>query len=148
MKEKTPLQHVDVVRPWRLRWAWPHDGRNQTLAGAGVPLMRQYADAGLDMMFEHAQFEDGGKTVEAGVLEMADRMRGGRWKVFKGQNDAWLDEYSMYHRKDGLLVKEYDDTLSASRYALMSKRHGVTACGKASFNREIHYPDRRHSGFY
>ena len=31
----------------------------------------------------------------------------------RGQNDAWLDEYSMYHRKDGLLVKEYDDTLSA-----------------------------------
>jgi hypothetical protein len=71
MKEKTPLQHVDVVRPWRLRWARPHDGRNQTLAGAGVPLMRQYADAGLDMMFEHAQFEDGRKSVEAGVLEMA-----------------------------------------------------------------------------
>jgi hypothetical protein len=90
MKEKTPLQHVDVVRSWRLRWAWPHDGRNQTLAGAGVPLMRKYADAGLDMMHEHAQFEDGGKSVEAGVLEMADRMRGGRWKVFKGQNDAWL----------------------------------------------------------
>ena len=53
--------------------------------------MRQYADAGLDMMFEHAQFEDGGKSVEAGVLEMADRMRGGRWKVFRGQNDAWLE---------------------------------------------------------
>jgi hypothetical protein len=29
-------------------------------AGAGVPLMRQYQDAGLQMMYEHAQFEDGG----------------------------------------------------------------------------------------
>jgi hypothetical protein len=86
--------------------------------------------------------------VEAGVLEMADRMRGGRWKVFKGQNDAWLDEYSMYHRKNGLLVKEFDDTLSASRYALMMKRHGQSARGKASFNRPIDYPDRRHSGYY
>jgi phage terminase large subunit-like protein len=140
MKEKTPLQHVDVVRSWRLRWAWPHDGRNQTLAGAGVPLMRQYADAGLDMMFEHAQFEDGGKSVEAGVLGMADRMRGGRWKVFKGQNDAWLDEYSMYHRKDGLLVKEFDDALSASRYALMMRRWGQTAGARARFNRQINYP--------
>ena len=39
MREKTPLQHVDVVRSWRLRWSWPHDGRNATLAGAGMPLM-------------------------------------------------------------------------------------------------------------
>ena len=58
----------------------------------------------------------------------------------QGQNDDWLDEYSMYHRKDGLLVKEYDDTISASRYALMMKRHGQSARGRASFNREIVYP--------
>jgi hypothetical protein len=102
--------------------------------------MRQYADAGLDMMFEHAQFEDGGKSVEAGVLEMADRMRGGRWKVFRSQNDAWLEEYSMYHRNDGLLVKEFDDALSASRYALMMRRWGQTAGARARFNRQINYP--------
>jgi hypothetical protein len=46
-------------------------------------------------------------------------------------------ERRMAHRKDGLLVKEYDDTLSASRYAVMMKRHGQSARGKASFNREI-----------
>ena len=60
LRHKTPLQHVDAVRHWRLRWAWPHDGRNQTLAGAGVSLMAQYRDAGLDMMQEAACFEDGG----------------------------------------------------------------------------------------
>ena len=38
LRHKTPLQHVEAVRHWRLRWAWPHDGRNQTLAGAGVAL--------------------------------------------------------------------------------------------------------------
>jgi phage terminase large subunit-like protein len=141
MKEQTPLQHVEEIRSWRLRWAWPHDGRNQTLAGAGVPLMLQYADAGLDMMHEHAQFEDGGTSVEAGVLEMADRMRGGRWKVFRGQNDAWLEEFSMYHRKDGLLVKEFDDAISASRYAMMMRRYGQSAIGRASFNRRIEYPN-------
>jgi phage terminase large subunit-like protein len=140
LRHKTPLQHVEAIRHWRLRWAWPHDGRNQTLAGAGVSLMRQYADAGLDMMHEHAQFEDGGMSVEAGVQEMHDRMRGRRWKVFRGQNDEWLEEYSMYHRKDGLLVKEGDDAISASRYALMMRRHGQSAAGKASFNRNIIYP--------
>jgi hypothetical protein len=61
------------------------------------------------MMHEHATFDDGGMSVEAGVQEMHDRMRGGRWKVFRGRNEEWLEEYSMYHRKDGLLVKEGDD---------------------------------------
>ena len=87
---------MDVVTSW----GWlssPHDGRNATLAGAGVPLMRQYADAGLDMMHEAACFKDGGRSVEAGVLEMADRMRGKRWKVFRGQNDAWMQEVATYH---------------------------------------------------
>jgi hypothetical protein len=36
--------------------------------------MRQYRDAGLDMMHEKATFEDGGVSVEAGVAEMHDRM--------------------------------------------------------------------------
>jgi phage terminase large subunit-like protein len=142
MREKTPLEHVEAIRNWRLRWAWPADGRQQTLAGAGIPLMRQYADAGLDMMHEAASFEDAGRgrSVEAGVMEMADRMRGGRWKVFRGQNEDWLQEYGMYHRKDGLLVKENDDALAASRYALMMRRFGQSAASKASFNRVIQYP--------
>ena len=104
--------------------------------------MKQYADAGLDMMFEHAQFEDGSTSVEAGVLQMLDRMRGGRWKVFKGENDAWLDEFRTYHRdaKTGLIVKEADDAISASRYGLMSLRHARTDIAKARFTREIQYP--------
>ena len=65
------------------------------------------------MTHEHAQFEDGSTSVEAGVLLMLDRMRGGRWKVFKGDNDAWLDEVRTYHRdaKTGLIVKEADDAI-------------------------------------
>jgi hypothetical protein len=141
LREQTPIQHVNEVRSWRLRWAWPHDGRNATLAGAGVPLMKQYADAGLDMMHEKATFEEGGMSVEAGVAEMHDRMRGGRWKVFKDQNDDWLEECRLYHRRDGVLVKENDDALSASRYALMMRRHGQTDRGRASFHRKIEYPN-------
>jgi Terminase RNaseH-like domain len=127
MRECTPHQHVEAVRHWGLTWAWPHDGRNQTLAGAGVPLMRQYESAGLDMMPDAAKFEDGGNSVEAGIQMMIDRMRGERWKVFRGQNDGWLEEYRMYHRKDGLLVKIDDDAISASRYAMMCLRYGQTS---------------------
>ena len=142
VREQTPIEHAEALRGWKLTWAWPHDGRNATLAGAGVPLMKQYADAGLDMMFEHAQFEDGSTSVEAGVLQMLDRMRGGRWKVFKDANTAWLDEFRTYHRdaKTGLIVKEADDAISASRYGMMSLRHGRTDSERARFNREIKYP--------
>ena len=105
--------------------------------------MKQYADAGLDMMYEHAQFEDGSTSVEAGVLQMLDRMRGGRWKVFKGDNDAWLDEVRTYHRdaKTGLIVKEADDAISASRYGMMMLRNARTDAAKADFNRPLVYPE-------
>ena len=142
VREQTPLEHAQALRSWKLQWAWPADGRSQTLAGAGVPLMKQYADAGLDMMYEHAQFEDGSTSVEAGVMQMLDRMRGGRWKVFKGDNDAWLDEVRTYHRdaKTGLIVKEADDAISASRYAMMMLRHARTDAAKADFRREMSIP--------
>jgi len=45
VREQTPLEHAEVLRKWKLRFAWPHDGRNMTLAGAGVPLKDQYAKA-------------------------------------------------------------------------------------------------------
>ena len=122
--------------------AWPHDGRNATLAGAGIPLMKQYQGTGLDMTFEHSQFEDGSTSVEAGVLQMLDRMRGGRWKVFKGDNDEWISELRTYHRdaKAGLIVKENDDCISASRYGMMMLRHGRTDAARARWNAEINYP--------
>ena len=90
--KQTPHQHVEAVRHWKLTWAWPHDGRNQTLAGAGVPLMRQYADAGLDMMHEAASFPTRATASRQACKLMLDRMRGGRLKVFKGQNEGWLEE--------------------------------------------------------
>jgi hypothetical protein len=103
--------------------------------------MRQYADAGMDMMYEHATHEDGGISVEAGVAELHDRMRGERFKIFRDDNEDFIEEMALYHRKDGLLVKENDDAISAVRYALMMKRHGQTERGKASFNRVINYPN-------
>ena len=116
----------------------PPNSRTWKLA-ACVPLKEQYADAGLDMIFNHAQFEDGTLSVEAGLMEMADRMRGDRWKVFKGQNDSWLEEYRLYHRDvDGRVVKENDDAVSASRYAMMMRRHGRS--GGWDFFKPIAYP--------
>jgi phage terminase large subunit-like protein len=143
MKQKTPHQHVDAVRHWNLTWAWPRDGNRQTLEGAGVPLMEQYRDAGIDMMHEHATFDDGKSvSVEAGLMEMNDRMRGDRWMVFRGQNEAWLEEYRLYHRReDGRVVAEGDDAISASRYAMMMRRHGITDVGRSNFTRKLDLPN-------
>lgn len=57
-------------------------------------------------------------------MDMLDRMQTGRFKVFSNLSE-WFEEFRMYHRKDGKVVKERDDLLSATRYALMMKRKAV-----------------------
>jgi len=79
-------------------------------------------------------------SVEAGLMEMLNRMQTGRWKVFH-LND-WLEEFRLYHRKDGKVVKEHDDLLCASRYALMMKRFAQSPSTRKQFYAKIEYPDR------
>jgi hypothetical protein len=104
--------------PW-LPWAWPHDGNNDTAAGEN--LAAQYRAQGLNFLPKHSTFEDGSNSVEAGIMDMLDRMRTGRFKVFSTCG-TWLEERRMYHRKDGKIVKERDDCISASRYSCMMLR--------------------------
>jgi phage terminase large subunit-like protein len=141
MKEATPIMHAATLRAWgrHLRWAWPRDGRRQTLEGAGVPLMEQYRDQGLDMLWEHSQFEDKSVSVEAGLMQWLDRMKSGRFKVFRELND-FFEEFRLYHRRDGKVFAENDDLLCAVRYALMMLRYARTDTAARNFNREIKYP--------
>lgn len=127
VREKTPIFHASAVRPWGdwLPWAWPGDGLRQTLEGAGISLATQYTEQGLNMLHERAQFEDGSVSVEAGLMDMLDRMRTGRFKVFSHLED-WFAEFRVYHRKDGLVVKKQDDLMAATRYALMMLRYATT----------------------
>ena len=121
-REATPIIHAAAVKPWgaEMPWAWPHDGLQHD-KGSGDELAAQYRAQGLNMLPEKATFPDGGNGVEAGVAEMLDRMMSGRWKVFEHLED-WFSEFRLYHRKDGLIVKENDDRLCSSRYAMMMKR--------------------------
>jgi phage terminase large subunit-like protein len=139
-RESTPIMHAAALRPWGkdLRWSWPRDGRRETLEGAGIALATQYREQGLEMLFEHAQFEDGSVSVEAGLMEMLGRMQSGRFKVFAHLND-WWEEFRLYHRKDGRVVKEGDDLLSATRYAVMMLRWARTTQAAQSFRRKIEY---------
>ena len=119
--------------------ARPRDGKRETLEGAGIALAEQYRAQGLNMLHEHAQFEDGSVSVEAGLMDMLNRMQSGRFKVFKHLND-WWEEFRLYHRKDGRVVKEGDDLLCATRYALMMLRYARTKSFNDKWRREIEYP--------
>jgi phage terminase large subunit-like protein len=103
--------------------SWPHDGLQHD-KGSGEQLAEQYRAQGVNMLPERATFEDGTNGVEAGIAEMLSRMQTGRLKVFRHLAD-WLDEFRTYHRKDGLIVKEADDLMAATRYAVMMKRHAA-----------------------
>ncbi len=111
-------------------WAWPHDGYKHD--STGIELAELYRKQGVKMLSAHATFSEGGYGVEAGVMEMLDRMQTGRLKV-AAHLGQWFDEYRLYHRKEGKIVKERDDLMSATRYLLMSLRY-------ARPHQKIEYP--------
>ena len=133
-REATPVIHAAALKPWGewLPWAWPHDGLQHD-KGSGEPLADQYRKQGLKMLHEKATFEDGSYGLEAGISEMLDRMLSGRWKVFEHLED-WFNEFRLYHRDEGLIVKLNDDRISASRYAMMMRRFAETHKPAVTFN--------------
>lgn len=124
--QQTPAMQAITLKPWGawLPWSWPRDGRRETLEGAGVALAKQYKEHGLKMLSSHAQFPDGSVSVEAGLMMMLDRMQTGRFKVFDTLDD-WFEEFRLYHRKDGVVVKLRDDLMSATRYGVMMLREAL-----------------------
>lgn len=122
IKEKLPVDHAAVLRTWGewLPWAWPHDGF-QTEKGTGIQLKEQYVKAGLNMLDEHATHEEGGNSVEAGIMDLLERMETGRLKVFDDLED-WKSEFRLYHRDKGKIVKLGDDLMDATRYGRMMLR--------------------------
>ena len=131
--DATPPIHAAALRPWGT-WvpiAWPHDGLNRD-KGSGDQLAAQYRAHSLNMLHAHATHEAGGSGVEAGVLDMIERMQTGRFKVFRGLS-GWFEEYRLYHRRDGLIVKRADDLLSATRYALMMRRFAEVEPSQKNF---------------
>lgn len=126
-REQTPQLFALALKEWPswLPIAWPHDGLQHD-KGSGEQLAAQYKKTGLKMMSERATFTDGTNGVEAGVQEMLQRMQLKKFKVFAHLSD-WFEEFRLYHRKEGKIVKEGDDILSATRYAWMMRRKGVSA---------------------
>lgn len=117
------VQAWSAVKAWsqNVPVSWPHDGL-QHEKGGGEQLKMQYQEAGFKMLPEMATWPEGGNSVEAGIWEMLNMMREGRFKVFSTLND-WFEEKRLYHRDDkSRIVKERDDLISATRYAYMMRR--------------------------
>jgi len=120
--QTTPEVAAITIRNWG-SWvptAWPHDGYQHD-KGSGKELASQYRAAKVNMLQEHATHKEGGFGVEAGLMEMLDRMKSGRLKVFRILTE-WFDEFRLYHRQDGKVVKEFDDLMSATRIGMMMLR--------------------------
>jgi phage terminase large subunit-like protein len=128
VREEVPLVQAAAIKPWGrmvndaqwLPWAWPHDGLQHD-KGSGEQLATQYRAQGLRLLEKHATFEDGSNGFEAGLMEMYGRMRIGKLKVFAHLGE-WFEEFRLYHRKDGQVVKLRDDLMSATRVGIMCKR--------------------------
>lgn len=126
--EATPVIHAGALKPWGegpantqwLPWAWPHDG-HQHDKGSGDQLAALYKKQGLRMHHDHATHKAGGFGTEAGITDMLERMETGRFKVFASLGE-WFEEFRLYHRKDGLIVKLRDDLMSATRIGVMMLR--------------------------
>jgi len=130
VRKPTPIKVAGAIRGRHdsIDWmpiAWPHDAMKASGGNEKGTVADLHAAQGMQMLEHHATFEDGGNSVEAGVMEMDQRMQDGRLKVASHLDD-WFDEYRMYHREKGKIVKLRDDLMSATRYAIMCLRYADT----------------------
>jgi len=134
MSKQTPDYHASNINQREgshyIPIVWPHDGYQHD-KGSGIALAEQYRMSHVNMMPFH--FENppalgekkGTLSVESGIMEILTRMEQGKFKVFNTLYD-WFEEYRLYHRKDGKIVKIKDDLMAATRYATLSLRHSTT----------------------
>jgi phage terminase large subunit-like protein len=122
-----PLVHSEALRAVcpEAPVAWPHDGntRVENKLGELAPLYKKFD---LRMLPKHAHYSTGGFSTEAVIKELQQRFQcsggPGGIRVREDLGD-FFEEYRMYHRKEGLIVKERDDILSALMKAVMMRRH-------------------------
>lgn len=125
-----PYEAWNVVKSWSedVPTAWPADGL-QTEKGSAKRQKDYYEEAGFEMLSEHATWEEGGNGVEAGLMELNNLMKTGRFKVFSHLIEVF-EEIRQYHRVSkpngkSEIVKIGEDIIDAIRYAYMMRRHAI-----------------------
>lgn len=106
-----PSVHADAIKA---RGAWQPgfaDYAGRSIEGERV--IERYQALGL-------RLSNADKSVEAGILEVFQRLSSGRMKVFSTLTN-WFDEYRIYHRDEkGKIVKLNDHLMDATRYLAMA----------------------------
>lgn len=142
--EATVATHASAIKR-RGIWipvAWPHDGLQHDKK-AGVQIAQQYRDEGVAMLPEMATWPETGDgdtevsrtSVEAGIMDMLTRMQQGRLKVAR-HLEPWFEEFRLFHRVDGKLVKLRDDLMSATRYGIMMLRFAIIEPVRPAFRKD------------
>jgi len=112
--EAHPSTHASAIRA-RGEWipgVFDPAARNRTPLD-GTKLLDIYVDNGLDLT-------PANNAVEAGILEVLERMQTGRLKVFATCVN-WFAEWRLYRRDEkGRIVKEFDHLMDTTRYLVMS----------------------------
>lgn len=151
-KAGVPALHATAINA---RGSWipvvlPHDADN-TERGSGKTVAQYYREAGVNVLMEtfYNPIDWDGKKhnlVEPGIVEMTQRMKTGRLKVFKTCG-RFFEEMRRYHRKDGRIVKTFDDTMDAARYSALSvKARGISE-GEGSEGYNASYNDMWNDSF-
>ena len=114
-----PAVHAAVIksRGKSIPMIYPHDG-DSTEKGSGKTLAEMYLESGVLMIGKFTN-ADGTNYVEPGLMEMLERFRTGRLRVFSNLTQ-WFEEFRRYHRKKGKIHKDFDDLMDATRYAAVS----------------------------
>lgn len=127
-KEKQePAYHAAAINS-RGKWipvAWPHDGINERQGGDSFK--KAYKDLGVKMLSESARYKNdkgGAQPVEPVIMEVLERCKTGRFKVFSTCK-SFFEEFRSYHRDDGKLVAVREDILKACFYGVMMKRKAM-----------------------
>lgn len=132
-----PPVHSKAIR---LRGDWipgviDYAGTNQS---DGKRVMRLYEDEGLILVKAN-------KAVEAGLMEVLDRLSTGRLKIFSTLQHT-MGEIRLYRRDDkGRVVKENDHLMDALRYAVMKLSVATTKPMQQALN--SHAPGDRTTGY-
>lgn len=141
-----PALHATAVNA-RGNWipvVLPHDADN-TERGSGRSVMSYYEESGMNCLKEtfYNPLDFTGKKnnfVEPGLMDILQRMRTGRFKVFSSCGRLF-EELRQYHRKDGKIVKRGDDIMDAMRYSALSVINRGVSAGEASRGHSAAYDD-------
>lgn len=141
-----PSMHATAINA---RGTWipvvlPHDADN-TERGSGRSVMSYYEEAGVNCLKEtfYNPLDFTGKKsnfVEPGIMELLQRMKTGRLKVFSTCGKLF-EELRRYHRKEGKIVKKDDDIMDAMRYSALSVINRGISAGEASRGYNAAYED-------